>query len=401
MADFPSWADLFRIARDEVLSRNPRLSRDAVERQGSDANILVAAASAAADEVVGQLVGVSAGQFLDSASGAALDRLVFDRYGLVRKAAAVAQGSVQFSTGTPNPSQFTIPDGTKLQSITGVQYITVGSVIFPAASSGPILAAVRSVLAGATQQASIGTITSITGSISGAPGNLTVTNPIATSGADDIESDDSLRDRARRFFQTARRATKAALEEGALAVPGVRKAAAFEVLDASGRPARLALLVVTDAFSEALVDYSVAPPAYQTQSQLLASTVFAALDDVRACGIYVQVQVANVVLVGVQLALSFTAGADIDAVAQNARAVVVGAINDLLPGETLDPTTLVAALGQVDGLVITGNEIVSPSGPIVPTPTQVLRTDLGLTAAVSAQAGRTLIPTTNPDAFII
>ena len=95
MPDFPGFSELFRVARDEILSRQARLSRDAVEREGMDANILIAGACAAADEVMGQLTTLAASLFLDSATGPALDRLVLDRYGLVKKPAAAAQARLR------------------------------------------------------------------------------------------------------------------------------------------------------------------------------------------------------------------------------------------------------------------------------------------------------------------
>ena len=67
---------------------------------------------AVGDEVIGQLIDVIAGAFLDSARGEALDRLVFDRYGLLRKQAASSLGTVNFITTTPTASSFTIPEGT-------------------------------------------------------------------------------------------------------------------------------------------------------------------------------------------------------------------------------------------------------------------------------------------------
>jgi len=36
--DVPTFDSLFAIARNEILIRNPKLSRDAVERDGADAN---------------------------------------------------------------------------------------------------------------------------------------------------------------------------------------------------------------------------------------------------------------------------------------------------------------------------------------------------------------------------
>ena len=82
MSDLPSYSTLQAIARDEILSRNPLITRDAVERDGMDANILVAAAAATADEAVGQLIDLAACQYIDSCPGLdqnsyLLDRLVF------------------------------------------------------------------------------------------------------------------------------------------------------------------------------------------------------------------------------------------------------------------------------------------------------------------------------------
>ena len=101
MPDLPVFEDLFRIARDEAMLRNGRISREAIEREGMDANILMAAGTAIGDEVVGQLGALEAAVFLDSAKGAALDRLVFDRYSLVRKPASAALGTVTFTTTAP------------------------------------------------------------------------------------------------------------------------------------------------------------------------------------------------------------------------------------------------------------------------------------------------------------
>ena len=49
MPNFPTFDALFRAGRDEVLTRNAKISREAVEREGMDANILVAAAAAIGD----------------------------------------------------------------------------------------------------------------------------------------------------------------------------------------------------------------------------------------------------------------------------------------------------------------------------------------------------------------
>jgi uncharacterized phage protein gp47/JayE len=401
MPNFPTFDDLFRIGRDEVLARNAQISRDAVEREGMDANILIASACAMGDEVVGQLSDLASALFLDSATGTDLDHLVFDRYGLTRKPAAASIGSIAFTTAIPSPTTFTIPVGAILQSADGVQFATTESTIYVAGSVGPLVVVVRSVLAGPNQNAKAGTITSIVSQISGSPSNLVVTNPYATTGAAAIETDDALRERARRFFTTARRGTIKSIEEAALGVPGITQASAFEMLDAIGRSAHLVNLVVTDTFTEQFMDYSTIPPRYQTQSQAISATVFEALSDVRPAGVFVQVVVANVIIQPVTLTLAFTAGASVNDSALQARAAVVNYINTLSPGNPIVVADMLKLLRLVPGISYTGNEVLSPAGNVVALPLQVLRTSLGLVSAVAAQGDQPIITGNNPDSFTI
>lgn len=401
--DFPTQSDYFRIFRDEILAGNGKITRDAVERDGTDINIIGAATAALADEVTGQLADVESGLFLDSARGQKLDRLVFDRYGLVRKPASAALGSVQFSTVASNPTPFTIPINTICQTADGVQYITTAAAIFPAGTTGPVVVGVRSALAGLDQTAKALTITSIVTAITGQPTDLTVTNTLATSGADDEEKDTNLRERARRFFVTVRRGTLAAIEAAATAVPGVRRAAAFEVYDTLGRPARFVQLVIADPFTDALVKLDANPPTYQLQSQQLSLTVFNSLSDVRSAGMFVQVFVAQTVLLPVSLNLKFTAGSNIDLVATIARATVGAYINSLKPGQAFAVVEAQAFLRNVPGLFYTGTEVVDPVGDVVPKALQVIRTSFNLITAQAVQGDTpvALTATANPDAFIV
>lgn len=400
MADMPTWSDLMKIAADEALFRSGNLSREMVQRDGSDANIMLAGACAAADEVVGQLADLAASLFLDSARGMALDRLLFDRYGLARKPAANAVGSVRFTTTAAATAPFTIPSGTLLSAADGTQYVTVADALYPLGSTGPILATVRSVLAGSAQQAKIGTITSITGTITGAPADLVVTNTVATAGASDAESDSEYSARGRSFFTTARRGVLASIEQGALAVPGVVRAKAIEVVDAYGRPARIVLLMISDSYTDALAQLGTVPATYQAQSQTLALTVYNGLAEYRAGGIFVHVQVAQVIMLPVHLRLSFRAGANIESVAVQARAVATAYVNGLQPGVAFVRKTLQDQLAAVTGLFITGDEIESPSGDVVPTPLQALRTTMAISSAAATDSSRPLAAFTNPDAFV-
>ncbi len=402
--DFPNFPTLFQIARNEALVRNSSLTVDAIDREGSDANILVATACAAADEVVGQLTVTTAGLFLDSANGDALDKLLFDRYGLVRKVASAAVGSVAFSLPAPAASAFNIPVGTQLTSTEGLKFETTAPTLFPAGSAGPVYVAVRSQLAGANQQAKAGTITNITGTIPFSPSGLTVTNPIATAGASDRESDTDFRERGRAFFTTVQRGTLSAITQGALAVPGVVSASTYETYDSAGGPNKRVICVIADKYTDTLANYSVVPPTYEAQSKVLAQNVFNALEAYRPAGVFVQVQLAQVVPQPIVMSLSFQAGVDINAVATAARAAVANYINSLQPGQSLYLSALIQVLQGTSGLIVTGDEIVSPANVIVSTdplvyvqPLQVLRTTLALVRASSSNPSTPIGLFFNPD----
>lgn len=381
-----------------MLGLNGQLSADIVEREGTDANLIVAGGVAMADEVTGALIDVCRGQFLDSSEGEVLEKLVFDRYTLTKKPASPSLGTAKFTLTTANPTAFTIFAGTTLSTSDGIQFITLVDTTFPVGITGPIYVQIRSVLAGFNQQARKNSITNITGTVTGAPADLAVTNEVATAGADDRESDDSLRDRARRFWTTSQRGTLSAIERGALAVPGVTKANAIEAIDSTGRPGRWVQLLITDRFTTALVTINQTSAAYDAQAQSLAKQVFFSLAEFRCGGLYVQVVVAQVVLLQVRLDLTFSADADPVTTAERARAAIVNYTNGLNPGDSFVPEDAVAELEAVNGLIITGNEIAVPAGEVVPRAMQAIRTTFDLVTATNQ--GSSLFTTTNPD-FII
>lgn len=399
MADFPTRTDLFRVGRDRILRLNGQLSSDVVQRDGTDANVMLAGGSAMADAAVGQAVLVARGQFLDSSEKADLDRYVFDRYGMVRKPAAPSLGTAAFSTGAAVATAFTIPANLTLATADGVTFLTTVATTFPAGITGPIFVSVRSSLAGFNQQAKAGAITNITGNVPGGAEDLRVTNLVATAGAADAEDDPSLRDRARQFWTTSQRGTLAAIEVGALSVPGVVRAAAIEVLDSSGRPGRWVQLLISDKFTDALVTLNQTSATYDAQAQTLARTVFNALAEFRCGGNYVQVIVAQVALLMVRLDLTFSASTDPIAVSEQARAVVVNYVNGLAPRAPFVPADAVTALRSVGGLLITGNEVAVPAGVVQPRAMQVLRTSFDLVTATNQ--GASLFTTTNPDQIVV
>ena len=380
MPDFPNFADLFRIARDESLTRSAALKRNVIEREGTDANALTAGGVAVGDECIGQLTKVSAGLFLDSSSSTQVDRILWDRYQILRKGASPAFGEVQFSLPSPAAGSFTIPANTQLQTSDGKVFLTIGNTVFSSGSSGPVTVSVQSLQSGLSQQAQIGTITSIQGTIPGAPAGLTVNNPLATAGASDEESTDAFKQRGKTYYVTARRGTLRAIEQGATSVPGITSATAFETTDPNGYLVRVVELVVSDTYTDQLVNAGSLPPTYQTQSSAITSQILSTLLEFRAAGIQVFVTLGSVVLQPILLALRFQAGVNTDAVALAARNAVIAYVNSLRPGATLTVSGMEAALQAVPGLIVTpgGSNIISPAGDVVPQTLQVLRTSLAL-----------------------
>jgi uncharacterized phage protein gp47/JayE len=378
--DRPTYQDLFRIGRTTITAAPSQITTAVVDREGSDANILVATAASIGDEISAQVARVGGSAFLDTATGADLDRLVFDRYGLSRKPASAALGVVRFSLSSAPIANFLIPAGTLLSTADGRQFVTLFDDTFLTTSTF-LDVNVRSVLAGSSQMAAANSITSIISYPPSAPAGLTVTNQLATAGGNNQESDSEYRARARIFYTTLRRGTKAALEQAALAVPGVRTARAFEVLNDAGGPGGIVELVISDGYTDALANTGSTIPAYDAQSNALAAAVVETLDDVRACGVFVRCRVAQVILQPVILQLSFIAGADVDTVAGLARAAIVNYVNQLQPGDDFVLTDANAILNSIAGLAFNASAIASPTGNVVAGNYQVLRTNLALVTA--------------------
>ena len=377
----PVFRDLFAIAEAEALFRNPLLLREELERPGSDVNILLASAAAAAEEVIGQLARVQQGLFLSTARREQLDKLVYDRYGLLRKQAAPSYGYANFTTTAATAGAFTIPDATVLGTSAGLQFITIGAVTFPAGSTGPVRVPIRSVAAGADQKARAGTVTAIQTEIVNQPTDLAVTNPAATFGGEDAELDEAFVARVRLFYTTVRRGTVSAIRLGALSVAAVASASVFESVDGLGRPSGYVEVAIADSFTDQFVGAAV-PPTYATQMAALSGNIEAALEEYRPAGVPVAVTIGSIVLTAVRLALSFNAGVDTTAVSLAARSAVVNRVNRLAPGERLTVTSLRETVQAVTGISPTGSEIVAPAGDVVPLSLQVLRTQLSLVGVI-------------------
>lgn len=363
-ADFPSRLDLFALGRDYVLQRATRIDPEQVNVDGSDVNIIVASSSQIGFALVLQLAQRVNSLLLDGAIGEDLDRYAFDRYQLTRKGASAAVGTVRFFRTAVTAGAGSVPIGTRLQTLTGVEYITTTQATF-GATDFDATASVRAVEAGKVTQVGANQIRRIASPAALFDPSLQVNNDAAMAGGEDAEDDDTFRERIRDFFSTVRRGTLSAIEFGATVVAGVVSAQAIEALDPNtGNPARVVNLYIADGSGVA--------------SAALGAQVRASLEDFRAAGITVLTSTSLPQIVEIQLDLTFRAGVDTTTLAENIRAAVVEFVNSLPVNGTLYRAQLFSVLQrfQADGLIPDQNAIAAPAGDLVPAVGQTLRTTL-------------------------
>ena len=72
-------------------------------------------------------------------------------------------------------------------------------------------------------------------------------------------------------------------------------------------------------------------------------------------------------------------------------------MNALPPGATFSRAEASDMLRLVPGLIVSGDEVISPTGDVVPLTLQVLRTTMGLTIASTVQPDFALQGSANPD----
>ncbi len=365
MPDLPTRLDLYAIGRDYLLQRATKIDPAQVDIEGSNVNIFVGSGSVVSASVVTQLAYATSRLTLDGAEGDDLDRLAWDRYNLVRKGASPAVGRARIFRSTLVGGAGTVALGSIVQSLAGIEYITTTLASF-GAGDFESAANVRAVQAGKATQVGVNGISSFA---SGTRANLfdrtlQVTNDITTAGGEDVEDDDTFRNRIRDFWNNARKGILSAIVQGALVVPGVVSAQAIESFGNENQPSRVVNLYIADSSGVA--------------NPVLAQLVSSSLDEYRAAGIMVIVWTSIPFIVDLLLALSYRAGVDTVSLSDAIRIAVTEFVNNLPVNGTLFRGELMAVLQRfvADGLVINDTSIVSPVGDLIPDIGQTLRTTL-------------------------
>ncbi len=364
----PTREDYFQTGAREVFARGaarPRASRvspQAVFTEGTDINIILAACSAMADEATRHMAMRIAALYLDGAEKEDLDRLVADRFSptLVRKQASQAVVPLIFTRAIP-PSAgapITLPVGTQVRTSTGFVFELIEAASFSLNSTGPASAAAQALQAGVVGNVAAGTISQFV-QTPGDPAILVENEEPATGGAD-IETDASLRERARDFFRTARRGILAAIEFGALTVNGVVAATAEELLDPDGLPNGFVRVFIADNTGQS--------------NTVLAEAVRNALLEFRAAGIVVDVLTTAPRYETIAYQVAFRSGLDTRQAIQQLKSLTVNAVNLLAPQEPLQRSMLYALARSIPGSIVPDNAVQTPAGDVFPNAGQVIKT---------------------------
>jgi uncharacterized phage protein gp47/JayE len=353
---FPTASELFSVGRQAIVatpgtSINPAI----VDVPGSNVNLAVGTAAVLGQEVVARGAAALRGAFIDSARGPALDRVVYDRTGLLRFSATPATVDLVLSRPTDGAGAGIYPAGSRVQFPDGQQFGLDADAIF-GATDLLINARATALIAGAAANEA-GVITQFVDTPFDS--TLTVYNPKGAAGGTEVESDVQLIGRTRGFFPTLARGILAAIQYAALQVPGVTRATATEIINpTTGYPAAAVLLVVGDANGNSSSD----------MLQAVADTLLG----YRAAGIYVDVQGGVVVYQPVTWSIGYLTGFDEDLIQSRISAVTVAVGQFVAPGGTLYASSLIAAARSVPGAVISANSLVLPAGDVVAATPQTI-----------------------------
>ena len=358
MPTLPTFDELYDAGRTEVQARRPDLTD---WNEGSVLDAVVGGGAVLADEVVRFLVALFGAQFFDVAEGADLDTLAADRFGLTRHAAAAAVGTITWTRGTAGA--YTIPAGTRVRGTVSRQSVTFTTdydVVLGATDSSADIEVTCSTT-GPTGNVAIGVLDTVVDVVPADTG-ATITNADRCVGGAVAETDAQFRDRIRRYFTALRRGTVAALEAGALSVPGV----AYATVDES---------FVAPSLGGYVAVYVGDPDGRGNTA--LAAAVETELENWRAAGIDVRVLAASREETALALTLYVLRGSDTATLAAQVVAAVLAYTDGLAPNETLYLAQVEhAALGVSTS--IRSAVVTSPSADQTPSaPQNALRVPAG------------------------
>ena len=353
MATAPTFTDLFAAARVETLSRPTRITPEAIDTDGTDVQIAIAAGAAIGEETAAYLQGeLNAGRLATAAavSDDALEQLGASEYGETRDGAQSAIVTVEFRRAVGGAT--TIPAGTSVGTDGGITFATVLTVGFGANEVGPIEAAAIATTAGPGGNVKRGSIKNILSTL--ADDTIEVSQPEDAAGGIGVESLADYQARLQTRYQRAPRGTLVAIQSAAAANPRVASARAYELLDGDAQTGRVVLQILGHG---------------RATNSSLGAEVRRQMDATRAAGVPVVTIELNPRLVQVRaFGLRVAAGLSPAAVLDTAAAAVVAYVQQVQVGATLTLAEILGVLAGIDGLQVPAGSLATPTADVVPGP---------------------------------
>jgi len=295
--------------------------------------------------------------FVDTARGAALDRIAFDRFGVTRKPASAATVDINLHRTSAAAGGGTVAAGTRLTTASGSVFAVEVDVVFGPTDLSKNAPSVAQVV-GPSMNVPAGTAWVISDSLFD-PSIVATNSTNPAAGGSDAESDAQFRGRIRSYFLTLRRATVGAIQYAATTIPGVSVSSAYEIVNpGNALPAGAVELIIGDDDGNASSD--------------MLQSVRDILLQFRACGIPVFLSGGDVAFESVVYKLGFAPGVDTIRAANEVRSVVVAMAQFLNPGQRLLRSDLIGAARSVPGVVVADDALVAPVGDIIPDDNQQL-----------------------------
>ena len=271
--------------------------------------------------------------FVATARGDDLD-LRAAELGITRKQAAKARGWVRFTgdNGTVIPAGTIVSTSPSVDPV--AEFKTTQDVTI---TGGSVSAPVEALAAGRSGNVAQGKITYVPQTI---PGVNSVTNPVATAGGADTETDEELRSRCvRQWSSTAAGATAEYFRAKALEVEGVAEA---QVIGCHPEPGCVLIRVWSRDEEGRLVPGS--PQLIEDVQEYLNR------DDVRPVCIRVAVEAPSGVPVDVDVWVSALGGYEWTDVAQAVRGQILGYFETLGPGDDVLVSRLIDVVMEAEGV---------------------------------------------------
>jgi uncharacterized phage protein gp47/JayE len=355
--DFPRYPELFEIAVRAMLAKDNSLTEEVIRTPGTAAYTIASLAATMGQELVYHIARVARDRLLSTAKGEELDRLVYDWFGLLRKPAAAATCKCKFTCSTTG----NLSSGTKVGTTDGKEYILTESLSF-STNGQSLYGTVVCTQTGEIGNTKANTIVQFLSQIYDS--NMTVTNEEPAVGGCDAESDESLRERARSFWQVVQRGTLLAIQNGALTIPQVAKASAYET-------------EITNTAGSVIGKIVSLAVAAQNQggNQAIVNLVKQELDNWRPAGVYVNIIPCEVVWLNViQLQISWKVGANVELAKERIKTRIVNFVNNMEPGQIFEPNVIVGLLLQDPAVAKVPLPAVLSPQRMTPRKDQVFRT---------------------------